>query len=146
MFLEICTQSHMYTHRSIQPGVLRDEHTATHVHSQVHQTQCSWGSSYSYTCTLTGPSNPVFPGMSTQSHIYTHRSIQPSVPGDQHTATHVHSQVHSTLVFLEISTHSHMYTHRSIQPSVPRDEHTATHVHSQVHPTQCSWGSSYSHT
>ena len=165
VFPGITTQPHMYTHRSIQPSVLGDQHTVTHIHSQVHSTRCSQGSAHSHTCIHTGPFNPVFLEISTQSHMYTHRSIQPSVPGDQHTVTHVHSQVHPTqcswgsahshtctltgpfnLVFLGISTQPHMYTHRSIQPGVPGDQHTATHVHSQVHPTQCFWGSSYSHT
>ena len=165
VFPGITTQPHMYTHRSIQPSVLGDQHTVTHIHSQVHSTRCSHGSAHSHTCIHTGPFNPVFLEISTQSHMYTHRSIQPSVPGDQHTVTHVHSQGHPTqcswgsahshtctltgpfnLVFLGISTQPHMYTDRSIQPGVPGDQHTATHVHSQVHPTQCSWGSSYSHT
>ena len=163
VLLGISTQTHMYTHRSIQPSVPGDQHTATHVHSQDHPTRCSLGSSYSHTCTHTGPFNPLFLEISTHSHMYTDRSIQPSVPRDQHTATHVHSQVHPTRCSQgsahshtchrviqpgvpRISTHSHMYTHRSIQPGVPTDQHTATHVHSQVHPTRYSWGSAHSHT
>ena len=165
VFLGLSIHPHMYTHRSIQPSVPGDQQKVTHVHSQVHPTLCSQGSAHSHTCTLTGSPNPVFLGLIIQPHMYTHRSIQPCVPGDQHTATHVHSQVHSTQcswgsayihtcthtgpsspVFLEISRKSHMCTHRSIQHYVPRDEHTATHVHSQVHPTQCSWGSAHSHT
>ena len=165
MFPGISTQPHMYTHRSIQPSVPGDQHKVTHVHSQVHPTLCSQGSAHSHTCTLTGSPNPVFLGISTQPHMYTHRITQPSVPGTHHTATHVHSQVHpyrcfrgsahnhtcaltgpSNPVFPGISTQPHMYTHRSIQPGVPRDEHTATHVHSQVHPTRCSQGSAHSHT
>ena len=153
------TQPHMYTHRSIQPSVPGDHHTATHEHTQVHPTQCSQTSAHSHTCTLTGSPNPVFLGIIIQPHMYTHMTIQPSVPGDQHTLTHVHTQVHPTQcswgsahshtctftgpsnpVFPGITTQPHMYTHMTIQPSVPGDQHTLTHVHTQVHPTQCTQG------